>query len=190
MWYSVFSSLFRGLHATHSLNSGVTLYFPNSSSHSAGDKGGRIPVIGRHSVMLKPDSVRRVTPPTTITAKTKVDDKRSHRPTEGGDNTKTSSAGGILAEKKRPSRARSRGGNRVRNSEKWRLVGVDNTGMEPQCFEVADMCKLDRVGHGPRKGKNLNVPTHPNRPFEKPDTDADDGALNALFSAFCSIAAE
>lgn len=42
-----------------------------------------MPVIGRHSVMLRPDSVRRVTPPTTITAKTSVDERRSQRPTPG-----------------------------------------------------------------------------------------------------------
>lgn len=41
-------------------------------------------MIGRHSVILRPDSVRRVTPPTTITAKTSVDERRSQRPTAGG----------------------------------------------------------------------------------------------------------
>lgn len=41
-------------------------------------------MIGRHSVILRPDSVRRVTPPTTITAKTSVDDRSSQRPTAGG----------------------------------------------------------------------------------------------------------
>ena len=40
-------------------------------------------MIGRHSVMLRPDSVRRVTPPTTMTAKTSVDERRSQRPTPG-----------------------------------------------------------------------------------------------------------
>ena len=40
-------------------------------------------MIGRHSVMLRPDSVRRVTPPTTITAKTSVDERRSQCPTPG-----------------------------------------------------------------------------------------------------------
>jgi len=34
--------------------------------------------------MLRPDSVRRVTPPTTMTAKTSVDERRSQRPTPGG----------------------------------------------------------------------------------------------------------
>ena len=68
---------------TYSLNSGVALYFSNSSSHSPWESGGRTPVIGRHSVMLRPDSVRRVTPPTTITAKTSVDERRSQCPTPG-----------------------------------------------------------------------------------------------------------
>ena len=39
--------------------------------------------MGRHSVMLRPDSVRRVIPPTTMTAKTSVDERRSQRPTPG-----------------------------------------------------------------------------------------------------------
>lgn len=46
-----------------------------------------MPVMGRHSVMLRPDSVRRVTPPTTMTAKTNVEEKRSQPPTAGGANT-------------------------------------------------------------------------------------------------------
>jgi len=44
-----------------------------------------MPVIGFHSVMLKPDSVRRVTPPTTITAKTNPADPINHPPTPGED---------------------------------------------------------------------------------------------------------
>jgi len=46
-----------------------------------------MPVIGLHSVILRPDSVRRVTPPTTITEKTSHADPISHLPTPGGDNT-------------------------------------------------------------------------------------------------------
>ena len=42
------------------------------------------PVIGFHSVILKPDSVSRVTPPTTMIAKTKVAEPMSHPPTAGG----------------------------------------------------------------------------------------------------------
>jgi hypothetical protein len=59
------------------------LYFLNSVSQSFSERGGRIPVIGRHSVMLNPDSVRRVTPPTTITAKVRPEERRSQRPTAG-----------------------------------------------------------------------------------------------------------
>ena len=41
-----------------------------------------MPVMGRHSVILRPDSVRRVTPPTTITAKTRVEENISQLPTD------------------------------------------------------------------------------------------------------------
>jgi len=43
-----------------------------------------MPVIGLHSVILKPDSVRRVTPPTTMIPKTKTEEAMSHLPTERG----------------------------------------------------------------------------------------------------------
>ena len=46
-----------------------------------------MPEIGFHSVMLSPDSVRRVTPPTTITAKTNPADPINHPPTPGDDST-------------------------------------------------------------------------------------------------------
>lgn len=72
---------------TDSLNSGVALYFSNSAFQSSSLSGGMMPAMGRHSVMLRPDSVRRVTPPTTMTVKTNADDKRSQRPTAGGANT-------------------------------------------------------------------------------------------------------
>jgi len=69
-----------------------------------------MPVMGRHSVILRPDSVRRVTPPTTITAKTNADEKRSQRPTDGGDSTGKGGDGAancpLLPEKKRGSRKR------------------------------------------------------------------------------------
>lgn len=59
-------------------------------------------MMGRHSVMLRPDSVRRVTPPTTMTAKTRVEDKRSQRATGGAERMGSSSATGApLDEKKR-----------------------------------------------------------------------------------------
>ena len=63
--------------------------------------------MGRHSVILKPDSVRRVTPPTTITANTNADEIRSHRPTDGGERMGKGTVGAAncapLAEKKRGS---------------------------------------------------------------------------------------
>ena len=46
-----------------------------------------MPAIGFHSVMLRPDSVRRVMPPTTITAKTNPAEPISHPPTPGDDKT-------------------------------------------------------------------------------------------------------
>lgn len=41
-------------------------------------------MMGRHSVILRPDSVRRVMPPTTTTAKTSVEEIISQIPTERG----------------------------------------------------------------------------------------------------------
>lgn len=61
-------------------------------------------MMGRHSVMLRPDSVRRVTPPTTTMAKTRVDDNISHIPTERGDSTGNGAEDGSavrLVEKRR-----------------------------------------------------------------------------------------
>jgi hypothetical protein len=92
------------LRYAYSLNSGVALYLSNSAVHSSWERGGRIPVIGRHSVMLKPDSVRRVTPPTTTIAKTKVEDIMSHIPTERGarmGNGGVDDASAVLDEKNR-----------------------------------------------------------------------------------------
>lgn len=63
------------------------MYFSNSTSHSASESGGRTPVMGRHSVMLNPDSVRRVTPPTTMTAKTRVEERKSQFATAGVEST-------------------------------------------------------------------------------------------------------
>lgn len=42
-------------------------------------------MIGFHSVILRPDSVSRVTPPTTMTARTREEDAMSHIPTAGGE---------------------------------------------------------------------------------------------------------
>ncbi|CAK5275786.1 unnamed protein product [Mycena citricolor] len=68
----------------HILNSGVALYLVNSSSHASCVMGGTTPVMGFHSVILNPDSVKRVTPPTTTTANTSTDETMSHMPTETG----------------------------------------------------------------------------------------------------------
>src|SRR6266702_1889103 len=92
----------------HRRNSGVALYLSNSLSHSARESGGRTPVMGRHSVMLSPDSVSRVTPPTMTTAMTSADESRSQFPTAGGESTGSSAAGRVtvpLEEKKRGSSA-------------------------------------------------------------------------------------
>lgn len=77
---------------TYNLNSGVALYFVNSSSQAAWVRGGMTPVMGCHSVMLNPDSVKRVTPPTTMIPMTSVEDIMSHIPTDLG-----ASIGGGLA---------------------------------------------------------------------------------------------
>ena len=50
--------------------------------------------MGRHSVMLSPDSVRRVTPPTTMTAMTRVEESKSQFPTAGGESTGSCCASG------------------------------------------------------------------------------------------------
>lgn len=50
-----------------------------------------MPVIGLHSVMLKPDSVNRVTPPTPMTPRTKTEESMSHLLTDGGGRTGSSS---------------------------------------------------------------------------------------------------
>lgn len=58
-----------------------------------------MPVIGRHSVMLRPDSVRRVTPPTTITPYTSTEHRSNQRPTAGDASTGTSRACAAAASK-------------------------------------------------------------------------------------------
>ena len=52
------------------LNSGLSLYLANSCSQASSSRGGKEPVTGRHSVILRPDSVRRVNPPKTTIPKT------------------------------------------------------------------------------------------------------------------------
>lgn len=61
------SSVIRGFKRA---NSGDDRYFVNSVSHCSGLKGGRDPVTGLHSVILRPDSVNRVRPPNTTMPKT------------------------------------------------------------------------------------------------------------------------
>ena len=51
-------------------NSGDDWYFRNSDAQSASDIGGRDPVTGFHSVILKPDSVNLVSPPKITIPKT------------------------------------------------------------------------------------------------------------------------
>ena len=63
----------------------MDLCLSNSLSHSACESGGRTPVMDRHSVMLSPDSVSRVTPPTTMTAKTSAEESMSQLSTAGGE---------------------------------------------------------------------------------------------------------
>lgn len=63
--------------------SGVTLYFSHSTAHCSCPIGGRIPLTGSHSVMDRPDSVRRVTPPTTMMKKTNPDEMYSQLATTG-----------------------------------------------------------------------------------------------------------
>ena len=47
------------------LNSGEARYLSNSDCQAEAFMGGREPVTGRHSVMLRPDSVNLVRPPNT-----------------------------------------------------------------------------------------------------------------------------
>lgn len=69
-----------------------------------------MPATGRHSVILRPDSVKRVTPPTTMTAKTKADEPSNHIATGGGESTGSSAASTeapeALEEKNRGSKVR------------------------------------------------------------------------------------
>ena len=42
---------------------GICLYFSNASCQAASDSGGTTPMIGCHSVIERPEPVRRVAPP-------------------------------------------------------------------------------------------------------------------------------
>ena len=61
--------------------SGVSLYLSNASCQSASDSGGSAPTIGCHSVIDSPECVSRVTPPTTIIARTSAQHSSSQAPT-------------------------------------------------------------------------------------------------------------
>src|SRR5690349_4392178 len=58
---------------------GIALYPSNSASHSAWLNGGSTPVTGCHSVMERPDSVRRVMPPITTIKNIMAQQARSHQ---------------------------------------------------------------------------------------------------------------
>lgn len=64
--------------------SGDTLYFSHSASQSSLVNGGRIPVIGCHSTILRPDSVSRVSPPMTMIPKTRAEQPNSQYGSERG----------------------------------------------------------------------------------------------------------
>src|SRR5215467_4368000 len=61
--------------------SGMALYFANSEAQSAGEIGGTMPITGCHSVIDRPDSVRRVMPPTTTIRKIITQQTKSHAAT-------------------------------------------------------------------------------------------------------------
>src|SRR3546814_2515720 len=67
-----------------SLYSGICLYFSNSASHAASLSGGSTPVTGSHSVIDRPDSVRRVMPPTATTAITSSATAHNQRDSAAG----------------------------------------------------------------------------------------------------------
>jgi hypothetical protein len=58
---------------------GIALYLSNASCHCAAPSGGRTPSTGCHSVMERPDSVRRVMPPITTMRNIMAQQARSQR---------------------------------------------------------------------------------------------------------------
>ncbi len=60
---------------------GICLYLPNSDCQAASDIGGTAPVTGFHSVIDRPEPVRRVAPPTTTMARTRAATANSHTAT-------------------------------------------------------------------------------------------------------------
>ncbi|MNS67971.1 hypothetical protein D3C72_1012350 [compost metagenome] len=60
---------------------GMALYLSKASAHWASFSGGMAPMMGFHSVIDRPEPVRRVTPPMTTMAKTMAALKNSHNAT-------------------------------------------------------------------------------------------------------------
>src|SRR5215217_295821 len=60
---------------------GICLYLANSDSQAGWDIGGTAPVTGFHSVIDRPEPVRRVAPPTTTMASTSTATAKSHTAT-------------------------------------------------------------------------------------------------------------
>jgi hypothetical protein len=77
-------SAFDRSHNTHIMPSGLTLYFSHSTAHCSSPIGGRMPVIGSHSVILSPDSVSLVKPPTMMMKKTMPEHAKSQVETLAG----------------------------------------------------------------------------------------------------------
>ena len=98
---------------------GMVLYLSNSFCQASSLMGGKVPVAGRHSVIDRPDSVRRVAPPTTTRIKTSAATARSqariamNRPSRLSDEAEGDMAreGCVMAG--RPYTASPRCGNRV-----------------------------------------------------------------------------
>jgi hypothetical protein len=63
------------------LYSGVAWYWANATFHCASVRGGKVPTIGCHSVIDRPECVRRVTPPTTTMANTSAQQTSSQATT-------------------------------------------------------------------------------------------------------------
>src|SRR6516164_5840166 len=61
--------------------SGICWYFVNSAAQSEAVSGGTTPMIGFHSVIDRPERVRRVMPPTTTIAKIMAQQTNSHTAT-------------------------------------------------------------------------------------------------------------
>src|SRR5260370_5999233 len=60
---------------------GICWYFPNSVIQAASDSGGTTPVTGCHSVIDRPDRVRRVMPPVPNLANISAPQPNNHNTT-------------------------------------------------------------------------------------------------------------